>query len=156
MSTNNFQLMFVATMMLVGMTGAAGCPPPSPVPVPVDASADSDVPPDPCTMESKKCPPCNCQQDAAAEAALPEAAPLPKDAAAVEAAVSDSGPATPCTRACANLAKYACKDFGPNCVQTCDHLTSEKLIPFSAECTYGATSAASIRKCPSITCKQQP
>ena len=149
---NPFQLMFVAVMVLVGMTGAAGCPPPAPVPVPVDASLDSDVPPDPCTLETKKCPPCSCEQDAAAEASLPEAAPAPKDAA--PEATFDSGPATSCTRACANLARFACKDFGPNCVQTCDHLTAEKLVPFSAECTYGATSVASIRKCPSIACKQ--
>ena len=34
------------------------------------------------------------------------------------------------------------------------HLTAEKLVPFSAECTYGATSVASIRKCPGIACEQ--
>jgi hypothetical protein len=146
--TNTVELIIMGALLAFGATGAAGCPPPVPVPAPADASLDSDVPPDPCALETKKCPPCNCQQDAAAEAS-----PTIKDAAP-EVTVVDSGPATPCTRACANLAAHGCQDMGPNCVQTCEHLTTNKLVPFSPECVFGATTIQSLRKCPVISCKQ--
>ena len=67
-------------------------------------------------------------------------------------ATTESLPASPCTRACLNLAVLGCSELGPNCVQTCEHVVQTHLTPFDTACIYGARSVESVRECPGIVC----
>lgn len=91
----------------------------------------------------------------------PDVPPIVDDAAAQpdivathDAVAIDSGLSTPCARACANIAAHGCEEMGQQCMATCEHLIATGLTPFSAECVYGASSLADLRRCPAVRCLQ--
>jgi hypothetical protein len=123
-------LLFLVCVFLVGQVLNACTPPPTPV-VP-DATVDAG----------------ECAQDAAADV-VSDSKPSLVDAVAVDAPL-----ATPCARACSNLAAHGCEEVGQQCMATCEHLVATGLTPFSAECVYGATGLQSLRSCPAVKCLQ--
>ena len=102
--------------------GFTACPPPTPVTP--DATVDASVP-----------------VDASPDVQAPDAqAPV------------DAAPASPCARACSNLAAHGCEEMGAVCEPTCQHLVLTGLTPFSAECVYTAATLSALRKCPAVRC----
>ena len=129
-------LLLIAALACLAPT-CVPTPQPTPIPV-VDASEEFD----PCTLESKVCPPCQCSQDAAVDVVAVDAQPG-KDAAA-EAAPA---PVTPCEKACANLTAHACEEGNAQCVATCLHLVATKITPFDPGCVSSAGTVAKMRLC---------
>ena len=118
-------------------------PTPSPAPVPVLDAGD-------CTQEAseaKRCPPCQCAQDASVDVVTVDAHPM-LDAAPEAAPV----PATPCGKACAARLRLSCP-VGPNCEAVCVHEVQTKLVPgFDPTCQSAATTKAQMRACAGVAC----
>ena len=122
------------------------CIPAVPSPDPTQPDAD-------CTLEAKKCPPCDCTPEAGP--VLVDAAPI-ADAQPAPLPTVDAAPVsnTPCGLACAQLAALGCPEATPNCEATCNHVVTSKLTPYSPTCVSAAKTVAAVQKCPAITCKK--
>jgi hypothetical protein len=84
------------------------------------------------------CPPSPLQNDAGTDAS-------PDDLDAASSA---------CARACKNLAALGCSEgTTPNCVATCQHTQSAKLVDLHPVCLADAKSKAAARGCGSVTCE---